>query len=141
MFLTKWRPLGLSPWRREMDDLFKAFDWDGQLAGFRPAVDIAEDEDRFVIKADLPGVSEKEIEIKVHDGVLLLTGKREESTEEKKEGGYYRERRGGSFCRQFRLGSSVDAEKIAASYKNGVLEVILPKKEESKPRQIPVSNN
>lgn len=131
MFLTKWRPIGL-------DGLFYNDD-NGNSTGFTPAVDISEEDDYFLIKADLPGMSEKEIEVKVHDGVLLLSGKREETREEKEEGGYHRERRYGSFCRQFRLGVGVDPTTIAATYDSGVLSVKLPKKEESKPRQIPIN--
>jgi HSP20 family protein len=137
MFLTRYRPTGLSPFFREFDKLFA----DGERSGYAPAVDITEEEDHFLIKADLPGVNDKEIEVKVHDGVLLLSGSREETREEEKEGYSYRERRSGSFCRQFRLGRSVDAEKIEASYRSGVLEVKLPKKEEVKPRQITVTSN
>jgi len=138
MFLTRWRPMGLDPFR-ELESFFRQ-DGDG-LSGYSPAVDISEEEDHYLIRADLPGVAEKDIEVKVHDGVLLLTGKREDTREEKAAGSYYRERRHGSFCRQFRLGDVVDPEKIEASYKGGVLEVKLPKKEESKPRQIPVTSS
>jgi HSP20 family protein len=106
---------------------------------FAPAVDIEEKADHFLVSADLPGVSEKDIEVKVQDGVLLLSGKRESSKEQKTESGFYRERSYGSFCRSITLGEGVDAAKIEAAYKNGVLTVKLPKKEEAKPRQIPVS--
>jgi len=126
----------LDPFWRE--GLFHSDNGESTL-GFTPAVDISEEEDHFLIKADLPGMSEKEIEVKVQDGVLLLSGKREEVREEKKEGGYHRERRYGSFCRQFRLGSNVDPDAIAATYDSGVLSVKLPKKEETKPRQIPIN--
>jgi HSP20 family protein len=142
MFLTKWRPSwGLTRRQRDFDDLFRGFVSNGELVHFNPAVDIVEEEDRYLIKADLPGMAENEIEVKVHDGVLVLSGKREETKEEKKEGGFYRERRYGSFCRQFTLGSTVDAQKIEASYDKGVLSVSLPKKEETKPRQIEISSN
>lgn len=142
MFLTKWRPTwGLTRRERDFDDLFRGFVSNGELVNFNPAVDIVEEEDRYLIKADLPGMAENEIEVKVHDGVLVLSGKREETKEEQKEGGFYRERRYGSFCRQFTLGSTVDAQKIEASYDKGVLTVSLPKKEETKPRQIEISNN
>lgn len=142
MFLTKWRPTwGMTRWERDLDDLFRGFVSNGELVHFSPAVDIVEEEDRYLIKADLPGMAENEIEVKVHDGVLVLSGKREETKEEKKEDGFYRERRYGSFCRQFTLGSSVDAQKIEASYEKGVLTVSLPKKEETKPRQIEITAN
>ena len=141
MFMTRWRPFGTTRFERDCDALFNTFRSDGELAAFNPAVDIVEEEDRFLIKADLPGVSQKAIEIKVHDGVLLLSGKREETREEKGEKSYYSERRQGSFRRNFNLGDKVDASKIEAKYDSGVLTVTLPKKEETKPRQIEVAAN
>ena len=139
---TLWRPFGeLFGLGREFDDLFGDKPASGDHVDFAPAVDLEEKEDHFVVTADLPGVSEKDIDVKVEDGVLLLSGKREVSKEEKTEGRYYRERSSGSFCRTFSLGDGVDAAKIEAVYKNGVLTVKLPKKEETKPRQIPVSSN
>ena len=140
MFMTRWRPSGLNPFWRELDDHFRV-EGNGRQAGYCPAVDISEEQDHFLITADLPGMSEKEIEVKVESGVLLLSGKREDTREKQGEGQYYRERRLGAFCRQFRLGEGVNPSAIEASYKNGVLAVKLPKKEESKPRQIPVSTN
>ena len=140
--LTLWRPFdGLFGLSRDLDDLFWGKPSDGNPVDFAPAVDIEEKEDHFLVSADLPGVTEKDIEVKVQDGVLLLSGKREMSKEEKTEGGTYRERSYGSFCRTFTLGDGVDAAKIEASYKNGVLTVTLPKKPETQPRQIPVSAN
>ncbi len=140
--LTLWRPLGgLHRFTHDFDDLFTGRARNGHTVDFSPAVDIEEQEDHFLISADLPGVDEKDIEVKVHEGVLLLSGKREQVTEEKHEGGYYRERSFGSFHRSFTLGDGVDAEKIEAAYKGGVLTVKLPKKEQAKPRQIPVRNN
>jgi HSP20 family protein len=132
--LTLWNPrTQLFPWR---SDFFSA--WADEPASYLPAVDIEETDGGFVLKADLPGVDEKAIEVTVHDGVLTLSGKREESRDEQTEYGHRRERRFGSFARSFRLGDEVSSEGIVASYKNGVLTVTLPKKEESKPRQIPV---
>ena len=139
--LTLWQPhADLFRFSRDFDSLFSWADGNGEGSGFRPAIDIKEEEDRVVIVADLPGVEEKDIDIQVHDGVLQLTGKREESKEDKSEHGSYRERRYGSFHRQFRLGPNVDTTHIEATYKNGELSVVLPKKEEAKPRQIPVSS-
>jgi HSP20 family protein len=140
--LTLSRPFGgLFGLSREFEDVFGHKPSNGDQVDFAPAVDIEERADHFLVSADLPGVSEKDIEVKVQDGVLLLSGKREVSKEEKTEAGCYRERSSGSFCRTFTLGDGVDPEKIEAAYKNGVLTVKLPKKEETKPRQIPVSTN
>ena len=140
--LTLRRPRGgLYGLSRELDHLFWDRSSNGNRVSFAPSVDIEENEDHFLISADLPGVSEQDIEVKVHEGVLLLSGKREVSTEEKSDSGYYRERRFGSFHRSFTLGNGVDAGKIEATYANGVLTVRLPKSEKAKPRQIPVSTN
>lgn len=140
--LTLWRPFGgLFGLSREFEDLFEGKPSNGNRVDFAPAVDIEEKPDHFLVSADLPGVSEKDIEVKVQDGVLLLSGKRESKKEEKTEGGYYRERSSGSFCRSFTLGEGLDPTKIEATYKNGVLTVKLPKKAVTQRRQIPVSTN
>lgn len=141
MFLTKWRPYGMSRFGREFDDLFDGFRSSEETVAFNPAVDIVEEAERFLIKADLPGVKQEEISINVKDGSLILSGKREEKREEKQEKSYYCERRYGSFHRSFKLGDTVDMDKIEAKYDSGVLTVLLPKKEETKPRQIEVAVN
>ena len=141
MLMTKYRPFGLTRFGRDFDNLFDAVRSSSEPAVFSPAVDIVEEEDRFMIMADLPGVDQEAIEIKVHEGVLLLSGKREEQREEKGDKSYYSERRLGSFHRKFNLGDKVDASKIEAKYAGGVLTVTLPKKEETKPRQIEVAVN
>jgi HSP20 family protein len=120
---------------RELDGLF---DWAPAPEVLRPAVDVTEEENRYVLRADLPGFEEKDIDVRVLDGVLILSGKREPSTEEKQGTVTQAERRHGSFCRKFGLDSAVDETNIDASYKSGVLTVALPKKEATKPRQIPV---
>jgi len=103
-----------------------------------PAVDIKEDEQRFLIHADIPGVDPKDIEITMEAGVLTIKGEREsETTEERKE--YKRvERSHGSFYRRFSLPDTADAEKISATGKHGVLEVVIPKRELAQPRKINV---
>ena len=137
--LTRFNPFhDLARFER---DFFRRPVSNGVSATWRPAVDIEETEEAVVLTADLPGVQEKDIEITVHEGVLVLTGKREHVREEEKETSLYRERTYGSFFRRFRLGRKVDAEQIAASYKNGVLTVTLSKKEDAKPKQIPVTTN
>lgn len=136
--LTLWKPYNdLFRYNSNLDSFFG----NGEAATLRPNVDIEESEEAFLISAEIPGVEEKNIELTVEDGVLTISGHREEEKEEKKEGAILRERCYGSFQRSFRLGRGVDAEKIEASYKNGVLSVKLPKAEAVKPRQIPVSTN
>ncbi len=96
-----------------------------------PAVDVVETEKGYEITADLPGMEEKNIEVKVTDGVLTMKGERQEEKEEKKKDYYLQERSFGSFQRSFELPESVDPEKIEASFKKGVLTVKLPKKPEA----------
>ena len=143
--LTLFRPFNdLFRWEREVVDPSWPRWGNGERIGFTPSVDIEELEDRLILRADLPGVDEKQVEVKVHDGQLLITGSREELKErgDHAEGRRtYSERRFGSFCRTFSLGPRVDPSRIEATYKNGVLSVTVPKREEAKPQQIPVSTS
>lgn len=103
-----------------------------------PAVDIFETENELLLKADLPGIDMKDIDIQLENGTLALRGERR-FEQEAKEGGYHRvERSYGSFARYFTLPDTVDPEHVKADYKSGVLTVKLPKKELAKPRQIRV---
>jgi HSP20 family protein len=103
-----------------------------------PAVDVYETENELVLKADLPDVDPKNVEVQFENGTLTLKGNRK-FEEEKNGKGYHRiERSYGSFVRAFSLPETVDAEKVKAEYKNGVLSVTLQKKEVAKPRPIPV---
>lgn len=143
--LTPWTPeRRLQNWRSELDDFFSG-PFNGQQCR-SPAVDIEETDDTFVIRADLPGLREEEIEVKLHDDLLTISGERGEQTgnkegnKEVEEGGMVlRERRHGAFQRQFRLGNKVEPDGVKAAYTNGVLCVELPKKATAKPRQIPLT--
>ncbi|HVY55142.1 MAG TPA: Hsp20/alpha crystallin family protein [Thermodesulfobacteriota bacterium] len=108
---------------------------------WHPAVDVYETEDSYVLKADLPGVSKEDIKIDVNNNTLTIKG--EKKLEEKTEkDNYVRvERSYGSFSRTFALSDKVDSTNIKAAYKDGVLEVTLPKKEEAKPKEIKVEIN
>jgi HSP20 family protein len=103
-----------------------------------PAVDIYETDNEVVVKADLPEVDEKKIDIHVENNVMVLKGERELSKETSEENYLRVERRYGSFTRSFTLPSNIDSGRIAAKYRDGVLRVVLPKREESKPRQISI---
>ena len=103
-----------------------------------PAVDIYETGNEVVVKADLPEVDEKKIDIHVENNVMVLKGERELSKETSEENYLRVERRYGSFSRSFTLPSNIDSGRIAAKYRDGVLRVVLPKREESKPRQIDI---
>lgn len=101
-----------------------------------PAIDVWETDSEIVYAFDLPGMSEDDISIEVHDDTLTVSGERQRSTEERGDRFYRFERRYGSFARAVGLPAGVDDAKIAASYVNGVLEVKVPKPEEAKPRRI-----
>ena len=128
-----------------MDRLLESFAGSTQPSGIResvwtPRVDLLEHEKEFVLVADLPGMKEDDFHIAVQDNVLTLEGKRTcEHGAENGYGGYhYSERASGTFCRRFLLSTAVDAEKITATYKAGVLEVHLPKAPEAQPKRIAV---
>jgi HSP20 family protein len=110
-------------------------DWE---RGWTPAVDMVDHDDEIVLRADLPGLDEKDIEVRVHDHVLTIQGERKEETEEKKEDYYYSERSYGAFARTLSLPAGVEADKVKATFKKGVLEVHLPKAKEAKVKKIEI---
>ncbi len=103
-----------------------------------PAVDIKEEDDSYVIHADVPGVEPKDIEVNMEDGVLTIKGERKFENEEEREGYKRVERVRGSFYRRFSLPDTANAEAISARSKNGVLEVVIPKQEKVQPKRIVV---
>jgi HSP20 family protein len=105
-----------------------------------PAVDIKEEDERFIIKADVPGVDPKDIDVTMENGVLTLKGERSEEKQEEREGYKRIERSRGSFYRRFSLPDTADGDHIAAKSSNGVLEVVIPKRELAKPRKIQVKS-
>jgi HSP20 family protein len=107
---------------------------------WRPAVDIREEAERYVIEADLPGIDPKDIEITMEQGVLTIKGERSSEKEETHEGYRRVERVRGTFYRRFSLPDSADAEHIEAKGKNGVLEIVLPKLQKVQPRKISVNS-
>lgn len=135
--------------RREMDRLFDDFGrgfsfptrwsmpdiepfWRTTGRGIEPVVDLVERPDKYEITAELPGLDEKNIEVKLVNGSLVISGEKKEEKEEKDANYHVSERRYGSFQRTFRLPEGVDAAKIEANFRNGVLTVALPKNEEAK---------
>ena len=128
MTLTLWDPFR-DLWVREGE---------GSEAGWAPPVDILEKGDDLVIRAELPGVAADAIDVRVEDNVLHLSGERKHETETEQGKTYRRERVYGSFSRSFSLPQTVDAVRIAASHKDGVLEIVLPKAEEAKPRRVEI---
>lgn len=103
-----------------------------------PAVDVYEDSEALKLHAELPGLKKEDVKIQVREGVLTLRGERKFEAEEKKDNYFRLERRYGSFLRSFSLPNTVDTEQIRATMKDGVLELVIPKKAEAKPKEIQV---
>ena len=127
---------------REMERLFEDFFGSPRegtsLAEWAPAVDIKEEEGAYRVQVDLPGLKKEDINIEVNENRLAISGERQFEQEEKRDDYHFVERSYGRFHRAFNLPSSVDANKIDATYKDGVLEVTLPKKEEVKPKKVTI---
>ena len=148
MNLTKWKQKSQDPFFGEL------LDWDHPFFGlsmfpslrnvgpigqnYLPALDVKEEKDSIVVKADLPGIKKEEIDISVDGSVLTLRGERKSEKEEKDKNYYKLERSFGSFQRSIDLGTPVIEEKIKATYKDGVLEVVLPKGAQSNTKRITV---
>ena len=141
MALVRWNPIGTLAGMEidRLNRMFSALEHEAFNQAWVPAVDIYEtDTHEVVIKAELPDVKKEDIGVSVENNVLTLTGERQ--PEQSKREQFQRiERRFGSFSRSFTLPTSVDAGQIAASYKDGVLTIRLPRREEAKPRQITVN--
>jgi HSP20 family protein len=130
---------------RELATLFQNFaeptGKDQLTAGnFVPPVDVYEDEQNLVLKLEIPGVEEKDLNVSVENNTLTIQGERKFEKEEKEENFHRIERRYGSFLRTFKLPNTVDAEKVDANYEKGILKITLAKRAEAKPRQIKVGS-
>jgi HSP20 family protein len=108
-------------------------------SSFSPAVDVYEDEHKVTLKIEVPGIEEKDIDIRLENNTLTVHGERTIEKEEKEENYRRVERQYGSFTRNFTLPTTVDSENVSATYDKGVLKVVLPKKAEAKPKQIKVT--
>lgn len=145
MHLTKWEPFGgLTSLRREMDRLFDSFfDRESRLPGasgdWTPRFDLVELKDSIVIKADLPGMDEKDVSVSLSGDNLVIKGERKAEKEEKDKQYHRIERSYGAFQRIIPLPVTVEAGNIKAEYNKGVLQVHLPKKPEAKPKEIPIT--
>src|SRR4051812_15330625 len=144
MAIVRWEPLReLNSLQSEMNRLFNTvFDAPatgaaaGTMRRWMPAMDLVETDDHFVLRADLPGMGEDDINLEFEDGTLTLSGERKAEHESKGEGFYRLERAFGSFSRSLTLPRGVDPEAVTASFDRGVLEVRIPKPEERKPKRI-----
>ncbi len=139
--LVEWKPFGSVANSDSFCNDF--FDKSVRTAspGFDPRVDVAENEKNFVIAAELPGLAKDDFKITVENNTLILEGEKKIEKEDKGENYTRSERSYGKFSRAFRLTDSVDGGKIKADYKNGILEIVIPKTEKAKPKQIEVKIN
>jgi HSP20 family protein len=142
-----WPGFGrLSSLRDELDRLFES-PWaelartSQLLSGWTPALDIHEDKDNFIVRAELPGMKREEIDVSLHDGALSISGERKLEQKFEEAEVYRTERFFGKFQRTVSLPAAVAADKVKAQYKDGVLTITLPKTEEAKPKQIDVNVN
>jgi len=146
MALVRWEPAReLSSLQSEMNRLFNTFFETPTTGGnggaarrWIPSMDVVETDEHFVLRADLPGLSEDDVSIELEDDVLTVSGERRAEREEKKEGFYRVERSFGHFRRSLTLPEGVDADAISATFDKGVLEVRIPKPEERKPRKVAI---
>ena len=156
MAMERWRPgWGIIPWRpfRELQEVERRFEdifgrpflpaaWRRlrmEERGWAPAIEVFDKEDKYVVKAELPGMKEEDIDVSVVGDTLTIKGERKAESEVKEEDYYCCERSYGSFFRSIALPPNVDTKKIEASFEDGVLEVSLPKAPEVKPKKIAVS--
>ena len=128
---------------RELDRLFGAGAEERSSAqpSFAPCLDVIEDKDGFIVRLDLPGVPREQVRVALQEDVLTIAGERKPETLEKEAGYHRQERISGRFERSIALPKPVDASKVTAAFKDGVLQVSLPKSAEAKPRQIDISGN
>jgi HSP20 family protein len=147
MALVRWNPAqDLMRMREEMNRVFSQFfrEGDGEegtwLTGaWAPPVDIHETEEALILKAELPGFSKDDVHVELHNNRLTLRGERQHEAEVKEEQYHRRERAYGSFQRTFQLPTTIDQDKVSASFQNGILELRLPKSEVAKPKRIAIS--
>jgi HSP20 family protein len=145
MAITRWDPFrDVLSLQNRMNSLFQEFER-GQgetgavTAAFVPPVDIYEDEHRIVLKLEVPGLTEKDLDIQLENQVLTVKGERKFEKEEKEQNFHRIEQRYGSFYRSFTIPNTVDAESVKAGYDAGVLKIELAKRAEAKPKQIKVA--
>ncbi len=137
MSLIRWKA-------REVNPLNEFFNFENAFSGVSdwvPALEVKTDENNVYVKADLPGLKKEEINVTVDDNILTIKGERKFESEEKTKQYHVTERSYGSFERTLSLGTSVDAEKITANYKDGVLDITIPKSEKAKVKQIAIESN
>lgn len=146
MAIVRWEPLRdllttQDRFNRLLNETFShVFGDEGVSArAWAPAIDIFETDDNLVLKAELPGVDPKDVELRVEDSTLYLKGQRKFEHEVKEENYHRQERSYGSFSRTFAMPSGIDADRVKAEYKDGLLTLTMPKREEAKPKTIKIN--
>ena len=133
---------GLAAFRKEMDRFMERF-WDGDemaaFIGWTPDVDIFETKEALTVKAELPGLDLKDLQLTLEAGLLTLRGEKRQDVEQKNERLYRSERHYGQFTRTIRLPATVDPAKVTAGFKNGVLTIVMPKTAEAMGKMIPIT--
>ena len=143
--LTRWEPFReFNTLQDRMNRLFRDTYGDGRdealtTSNFAPPVDVYEDEHNITLKIEVPGIEEKDIDVRIENNTLTVHGERKFEKEEKEENFRRVERQYGSFTRSFTLPNTIDAEKVQATYDKGILKIQLAKKAEAKPKQIKVN--
>lgn len=142
MAIVRWKPMrDVSVMQDEINRMFDNF-WGGfegqDGATLAPAVDVTEKADNFIVSAELPGLKKDDIKLTLQNNVLTISGSKKRETESKDDQYHRVERSFGSFCRTVNFPTSVDASKINADFKDGVLTIELPKVEEAKPKEIAI---
>jgi HSP20 family protein len=143
MALVRWDPVReLDTLQGDMNRLFDRF-FEGRVGNgtsrrWIPAMDLVETEDHLVLRGDLPGMTEDDVDIEIKDNVLTVSGERKSESEEKGEGFHRVERAFGSFSRSLTLPQGIDPDKVEAHFENGVLEVQIPKPAEAKPTRVQI---
>lgn len=139
--LSRWNPL------RDVSQLERGLFGPGFLmnddmssSAWLPSVDVAEDANSVVVRAEVPGMKLEDFDIRFDNGMLTVSGERKQESQSEERTWHRVERSYGRFSRTFMLPTSVDAEKANASYTNGILEIVIPKREEAKPKRIPVTS-
>lgn len=130
---------GVTTFRKEMDRFFDRF-WEGNetQGAWDPKLDVSETKEAFFVKAEVPGIDPKDIQVNLENGVLVLRGEKKQEVEKKDERYYRSERLYGTFVRSMRLPTPVDGAKVLASFKHGLLTIMLPKAAEAMGQSIPI---
>ncbi len=145
MVVTRWDPFReLASLQNRVNSLFQDYGRSGQdeltaTGSFVPPVDVYEDEHKVTLKLEVPGINQDDVDVRLENNTLTVSGERKFEKEEKEENFHRIERRYGSFARSFTLPNTLDPESVTANYENGVLKIELAKRAEAKPKQIKVN--